>query len=97
MGIAFPHTGLIGEETDKNAAVFDFGLYVKRILITGANGQLGNEMRLLAEEYDNFTFDFTDIAELDLCNAEAVRDYCERTRPTRLWTGPKTTSSCAGK
>ena len=84
MGIAFPHTGLIGEETDKNAAVFDFGLYVKRILITGANGQLGNEMRLLAEEYDNFTFDYTDIAELDLCNAEAVRDYCERTRPAYI-------------
>jgi dTDP-4-dehydrorhamnose reductase len=84
MGIAFPHTGLIGGEKDKNAAVFDFGLYVKRILITGANGQLGNEMRLLADEYDNFTFDFTDIAELDLCNAEAVMDYCERTRPAYI-------------
>jgi len=45
---------------------------------------LGNEMRLLADEYENFTFDFTDIAELDLCNAESVKEYCERTKPAYI-------------
>jgi len=82
MGIAFPFTGM--KEQDKNAAVFEYGLFKKHILITGANGQLGNEMRLLANEYDQFEFDFTDIAELDLCNAEAVLDYCERTKPSYI-------------
>lgn len=82
MGIAFPFTGM--KEKDKYAATFEYGLYLKRILITGANGQLGNEMRLLSEEYDNFEFDFTDIAELDLCNAEAVLEYCERTKPSYI-------------
>lgn len=82
MGIAYPFTGM--KEKDKNAATFEYGLYMKRILITGANGQLGNEMRLLAAEYEQFQFDFTDIAELDLCIAEAVLDYCERTKPAYI-------------
>jgi len=84
MAIAFPLTGIMGETKDRNAAVFEYGLFLKRILITGANGQLGNEMRLLANEYENFTFDFTDIDELDLCNAEAVMEYCERTKPSYI-------------
>ena len=84
MGISFPLTGVFDENKDRNAAVFEYGLYLKRILITGANGQLGNEMRLLADEYENFTFDFTDIAELDLCNAEDVMEYCERTKPSYI-------------
>lgn len=82
MGIAYPFTGM--KEQDKNAATFEYGLFLKRILITGANGQLGNEMRLLANEYDQFDFDFTDIAELDLCNAESVMEYCERTKPSYI-------------
>ncbi len=41
------------------------------ILVTGANGQLGNCMRLSAKgSSDNYTF--TDVAELDITNAEAV-------------------------
>lgn len=82
MGIAYPFTGM--KEKDKNAATFEYGLFMKRILITGANGQLGNEMRLLAAEYEQFQFDFTDIAELDLCNAEAVLDYCSQTKPAYI-------------
>lgn len=41
------------------------------ILVTGANGQLGNEMRIVAKDStDNYIF--TDVAELDITNAEAV-------------------------
>lgn len=41
------------------------------ILVTGANGQLGNEMRIAAKNSaDNYIF--TDVAELDITNAEAV-------------------------
>lgn len=44
----------------------------KNILITGANGQLGNCMRLASRRSkDNYIF--TDVAELDITDADAVR------------------------
>ena len=49
--------------------------YTKRmnILITGANGQLGNEIRKVsAESAHNYIF--TDVAELDITSAEAVEE-----------------------
>lgn len=84
MAIQFPLGGILHEESGGKAVVFDYELYVKRILVTGANGQLGNEMRLLAAQFPRFTFDFTDIAELDLCNPEMVLDYCTRTKPSYI-------------
>ena len=48
---------------------------MKNILITGANGQLGNEMRVLSEEKKEYTYFFTDVAELDICNEQAVMDF----------------------
>lgn len=42
------------------------------ILITGANGQLGNEMRNVSRLSDD-RYIFTDIAELDITNIEAIR------------------------
>ncbi|KAA6330536.1 dTDP-4-dehydrorhamnose reductase [termite gut metagenome] len=45
------------------------------ILITGSNGQLGNEMRVLAKGHDCHVYFFTDIEELDICNERAVRAY----------------------
>ena len=42
------------------------------ILVTGANGQLGNEMRIVSRDSaDNYIF--TDVAELDITDLEAVR------------------------
>ncbi len=42
------------------------------ILVTGANGQLGNEMRIVAQaSADNYIF--TDVEELDITNAAAVK------------------------
>ena len=48
---------------------------MKKILITGANGQLGNEMRILSAENPEYTCFFTDVAELDICNAKAILDF----------------------
>lgn len=45
------------------------------ILITGANGQLGNEMRKLLEGNSLFNTHFTDVAELDITSPEAVDDF----------------------
>lgn len=46
-----------------------------KILVTGANGQLGNEMRVLAAENADHTYFFTDVQELDICDAEAIQSY----------------------
>ena len=47
------------------------------ILITGANGQLGNEMRILSASYPKHTYFFTDIAELDITDKAAVSAFVE--------------------
>lgn len=44
-----------------------------RILVTGANGQLGNEMRRLSAENPQHSYLFTDVQELDICNEQAVK------------------------
>lgn len=45
------------------------------ILVTGANGQLGNEMQVLAKENLQHTYFFTDVQELDICDKQAVYAY----------------------
>lgn len=46
-----------------------------RILVTGANGQLGNEMQVLAKENTDHTYYFTDVKELDICDEQAVHAF----------------------
>ncbi|MDR0371329.1 MAG: dTDP-4-dehydrorhamnose reductase [Prevotellaceae bacterium] len=50
---------------------------MKRILITGANGQLGNELRLAAERYKQHEYYFTDVDELDICNKSEISHFVE--------------------
>ncbi len=45
------------------------------ILITGSNGQLGNEMQEASKRYNSFNYLFTDVAELDICNMSALEAY----------------------
>jgi dTDP-4-dehydrorhamnose reductase len=45
------------------------------ILVTGSNGQLGNELQKIASNYPDYQFHFTDVADLDITNAGAVNDY----------------------
>ncbi len=47
------------------------------ILVTGANGQVGSEIRELAPEYKGDTFFFTDRETLDITNKESVESYVE--------------------
>jgi len=46
------------------------------ILVTGANGQLGSEVRELAPNYEGAFF-FTDVGELDITDEAALRSYIE--------------------
>jgi dTDP-4-dehydrorhamnose reductase len=45
------------------------------ILITGSNGQLGNEMQISAKNFPNHHFIYTDVAELDICDKEALNAF----------------------
>ena len=54
---------------------FEYGLVQKHILVTGANGQLGNEIRQRHTLLKNYKFFFTDIDELDLCDYAAISDF----------------------
>ena len=48
------------------------------ILITGANGQLGNELRNISGNYINFRFFFTDVAELDITSPDAINVFFKK-------------------
>lgn len=45
------------------------------ILVTGSNGQLGNEMRVLSQSYPQHTYFFTDVEDLDITQCAMVADY----------------------
>ena len=47
----------------------------KNILITGANGQLGNEIKKLSPLFPSFSFFFTDIEQLDLLNKLSIKEF----------------------
>ena len=52
------------------------------ILVTGSNGQLGNELRALAPVYPNYKFIFTDIAELDITNEPDAEMFVNEEKPS---------------
>jgi dTDP-4-dehydrorhamnose reductase len=51
------------------------------ILITGANGQLGNELRTVSRQYYGYDFTFTDIDTLDISNASVTKEFITNLKP----------------
>jgi dTDP-4-dehydrorhamnose reductase len=51
------------------------------ILITGANGQLGNELKVVSKNFYGYDFIFTDIDTLDLTNSEQTAGFIKNLRP----------------
>lgn len=52
-----------------------------RILVTGSKGQLGNEIRVLAGDYPDFDFIYTDIEELDITDPLMVESFFIANKP----------------
>jgi dTDP-4-dehydrorhamnose reductase len=52
-----------------------------KLLITGCNGQLGNELKVLAKDYIQHQFTFTDIEELDISNFDTLEKYIKKNIP----------------
>jgi len=47
----------------------------KRVVVTGAKGQLGSELRYLAPNYKDYEFIFIDREELDLTKLDSIKSY----------------------
>lgn len=54
---------------------------MKKILVTGANGQLGSEIKVLASNYPHFEFVFTDIEDFPLDQTEVIISNFKRIQP----------------
>lgn len=52
-----------------------------KILITGANGQLGSELKEIAVKNPQFEYLFTDVQELDIANQESVLAFMALHKP----------------
>ena len=57
---------------------------MKKILVTGASGQLGSELRFLSINQKEFQWVFTDIQELDLSNLETLENNISKIRPSLI-------------
>lgn len=56
----------------------------KRILVTGSNGQLGQELQVLASSYPDMLFDFVTREEFDLEDEEQLLTYLNKTTPNYI-------------
>lgn len=54
---------------------------MKIIVITGANGQLGSEIRMASASLPGFTFIYTDYDTLDITDESALESFLEREKP----------------
>ncbi|MCL4136485.1 UNVERIFIED_CONTAM: hypothetical protein GTU68_036026 [Idotea baltica] len=54
---------------------------MNKILITGANGQLGSCLREVLEDNKRYKVNFTDVAELDICDSNKVEAYFKQEGP----------------
>jgi dTDP-4-dehydrorhamnose reductase len=50
------------------------------ILVTGSNGQLGSEIKVLSHAFPQYNFIFTDIAEFDITSKEKVSEFFEENK-----------------
>lgn len=50
----------------------------KSILVTGANGQLGQSFKLISEQYPNYQFTFATRKEIDLSLLESINNYFQQ-------------------
>ena len=68
-----------GTEKTTTKEQYYYGLVQKRVLVTGATGQLGSELKDLNKQHESmFQYFYTSSTELDITQLDAVRNYVEQ-------------------
>jgi dTDP-4-dehydrorhamnose reductase len=57
---------------------------MSKILVTGANGQLGTSLQAMTKSFPGFEFLFTDVMELDITQKEQLQNFFTDKRPDFL-------------
>ena len=65
-----------GTEVVSKKETFYYGLIQKNVLVSGANGQLGQEIKRLSQKQNTpFRFIYTDIEQLDITKRDEVINF----------------------
>lgn len=65
-----------GTDETKTKELYYYGLVQKKVLVTGATGQLGSELKGFANEHESmFQYIYTGSADLDITQLDAVRHF----------------------
>ena len=71
------HLGGTDKATTKEQ--YYYGLVQKKVLVTGATGQLGSELKDFANEHESmFQYIYTGSTDLDITHLDAVRNYVKQ-------------------
>lgn len=54
---------------------------MKKVIVTGANGQVGSELQFLAKHYPHFEFHFSDVDTLNITDEVAINAVFKRIQP----------------
>jgi len=46
-----------------------------KIMVTGANGQLGSELQWFSKYFPQYDFNFTDVGDIDITNACQLEEF----------------------
>jgi dTDP-4-dehydrorhamnose reductase len=57
---------------------------MKKIIVIGSKGQLGNEFQELEKQYSSFQFFFYDVEEMDIVNKDLVEKGIREVKPDYL-------------
>ena len=52
----------------------------KSILITGSEGQVGQELKVLSEKYPDYSFFYIDVKDLDITDSDAVHTFFQKNK-----------------
>ena len=55
-----------------------------KILITGANGQLGSSIKKIEKDFPDFKFTYTDIEDLDILSEDQIELFIKNLKPDFL-------------
>jgi dTDP-4-dehydrorhamnose reductase len=68
----------------KSKTINPEGNPMTRILVCGANGQLGSSLKNISGNFPDFSFDFTDVEELNILDPATLNSYLKNSLPSYI-------------